>query len=156
MFIATDQALAYCKVSTADISALEADAAAACQMVEDACGPIATTTVTEHTWSTGEYCRLEFDVVSVTTVLDAAGGTVITTGARAVPGGLSGPLPYGWLDVTYVTGSDEIPDWASKAALAYTKWLWQGHAGPKSTGNAGPWKNLGDTLIAAHRLGTRP
>lgn len=152
MFLDMTEVTAYCKVtSAADQAQLELDARTACQMVIDACGPIEATPVTEVVRSTGYYAPLMYPATAIT----AVAGLTDLTGLTVVPGGVSGGLPYGSATITYTAGYAEVPEWARTAAMAYTKWLWQGKLGGKQ-GSGVDYRGIGDRAIAGHRLGPRP
>ena len=150
------QAAAYCGVSAAqDVGLLESDLATACEWVEDVAGPIEGRTVTERAWSNGSYVRLLRG--PAVTVVSIDGSTELPADLAILSGGVGGTILDGWREVVYTVGGSDVPAWATSAALARTKHLWQMRK-VQGGNSSSPvdFAKLADSLVADHRRGARP
>jgi hypothetical protein len=136
-----------------DQDGLKADAAVACQWVEDQAGPIEQRTVTERAWSSGWYIRLSETPAKITSIDGVTDGL---DALALVPGGAAGAVIPGYRVVVYEVGSANPPGWAVDAALAMTKHLWQARLGAKGSQQSIDYYARATTLIEAHQRGPRP
>lgn len=124
--------------SAADLEQVDACAEAACDAVEDLCGPVMFTTVTdEHVEASRGRFTTDHPVESVQSAVTLSTGSVVdVTGWRPSGRVVAGVTVSGELLVTYTTGYAVAPPWAETAAKIIARHLWRTQIGPMARNEA--------------------
>lgn len=155
----------YCgNQSAADAPALQAALDAACNKVEDLCGPITpVASITELVRGGGDKLPLRKRAVSLTSITTWPGGTALNVADFYIDDELvlarkdRGWIDYGYdLTVVYTAGWSTAPAWAEESALMIAKQAFKPRVRPNAAGVEVPTgyliPNQAMELMANHLL----